>query len=892
MSEYRCIVCGEVKDSAKQCSCPSCGYMMFKTPYDTTKMLRNEIIRFIEGLISAKTDICPIEFLRTDDKGKTIYLSDDKNRFPSDDKIVEYIMSAAKTEDLLERMKRSAEQISEYMRSSFTAEYEADLTDIEIRYKDIYDVISKALDHMGIKTDVHMFEPLKMGLHYRNTPINELITEYDNAILLLDKLHDKISGFIKANNVYGSIDRLTVDSRCITKVKDKGERLKITGEFIQKSIDKKYIVDILSDGTEELNEMFDAYISALRSLRKTDIHEECYEYTYNEKIYTTIDDLSTAMETYAFSKNCDLIDVIRSSPVMNSAGEDRLLEYYKKMEELDVFGIMGVDPVKPALHKGEAEKKLESLIGLDNVKKNIEKIKAYVNANKAKDTLNLNMCFTGNPGTGKTVVARLVADILYENGVLSSNNVVEVSRNDLVAAYVGQTAIKTMDAVDSAMGGVLFIDEAYSLVADDTPGDYGHEAVAALIKAMEDRRGEFCVILAGYKNKTEKMISDNPGFKSRIQFFIDFPNYSDDELRSITKLMLKEREYTISEDAMNRITDILSFKRKEPEFANAREVRNILDQVIMCTNLRGAQDGEIELRDVNTYINDSGICLPSQKNNIKKALTGEEELDQLIGLEHIKRTVKKIKAYSKKNRNADDFNIHMCFYGAPGTGKTEVARILSRILYDAGVLNEAKLVETDANGLISKYMGGIADKTKEKIESAMGGVLFIDEAYALTEGGDGSTYGEEAIAVLLKEMEDKRGRICVILAGYREQMKAMIAKNPGFDSRIQFKLDFPDYSSDEIRQLAGYFLSKQGYDMTDDAMVLFLSLAEYYRRTPDFANARTVRNLLDQIIMNQNLRTEENDGDMSIIKADVEDYISDEEIDLSSENKGKKIGFI
>lgn len=234
--------------------------------------------------------------------------------------------------------------------------------------------------------------------------------------------------------------------------------------------------------------------------------------------------------------------------------------------------------------------------------------------------------------------------------------------------------------------------------------------------------------------------------------------------------------------------------------------------------------------------------------------------------------------------------MHMCFYGNPGTGKTEVARILSRILYEAGVLPEAKLTETDSQGLISKYVGDTASKTLAKINDAMGGVLFIDEAYSLTNTGENNSYGDEAIAVLLKQMEDKRGQFCVILAGYKDEMKSMISTNPGLESRIQFALDFPDYTRDELGEIALAFLKKKHYEIDSDALELVLDITEYYRKRPNFANARTVRNILDQVIMNQNLRTEDT-GDSNIIHSDVEDYILDENIDLHSSGKSGKIGF-
>lgn len=496
-----------------------------------------------------------------------------------------------------------------------------------------------------------------------------------------------------------------------------------------------------------------------------------------------------------------------------------------------------------------------------------------------------------------------IAGILYENKILPTNNVVEVDRSGLVSQYFGTTAEKTSRVINAAMGGVLFIDEAYALVNNsDTVGitDYGKEAIDTLVKAMEDCRGRFCVILAGYKNEMLKMLSANPGFKSRIQFILDFPNYFREELRSITELMLHNRRYTIGDITMERILDITDVKRKEPNFANASEIRNILDQVILCQNMRcaGTEDNELGVADVDEYVPDAKIDLPTAgADRNKKLLTGEEELDQLIGLVNVKKMIRKIKTYSKRNKGEKDFNLHMCFYGNPGTGKTEVVRILSRILFDAGVLDEAKRVETDSRGLLGKFVGETAPKTEAKINEAMNGVLFIDEAYGLVGSGSAiggtANYGEEAISVLLKEMEDKRGRFCIILAGYKDEMKNMLSANPGFASRIQFTLEFPDYTGEELGEIAKAFLAKKKYTTESSALERLPDITEYYRNQPNFANARTVRNVLDQVLINQNLRTEDLEEDNTVIAADVEEYIPDEGIVLSDADMGKRtIGFV
>ena len=172
----------------------------------------------------------------------------------------------------------------------------------------------------------------------------------------------------------------------------------------------------------------------------------------------------------------------------------------------------------------------------------------------------------------------------------------------------------------------------------------------------------------------------------------------------------------------------------------------------------------------------------------------------------------------------------------------------------------------------------------------MGGVLFIDEAYSLTQ--QGLHYGEEAITVLLKEMEDRRGQFCAVFAGYKTEMQEMLRTNPGMASRIPFTLDFPDYSQEELAEIAAHILTQKGYQIEENALALVLEICEYERQDPHFANARTLRNILDQVLLNQNLRTEQTPSDRQIIRSDVEDYLQDEQIDLQHTRRTPgKIGF-
>lgn len=891
MAEFKCINCGEIKESENPCSCPACGYRMFETPYDR----RSKLVAEIEGFISC----LEWKAVTRDDlvfEGK----DEDDKRFPDYDRIVKYVTGKERTEDFLNNLLETTEQLKLHFTTGFSKVYPVSFDHLNEILKQYDEVLCAAARILlpEAKVELMPVEWEEVSLLYEETQNKYLWFSANELLDLIEKLAKKIAKFIKTNNLYGSNHKYH-PSRCsdrFTEETDYKNELENAITETEKILGKRYIVDIADDGACELREMLTCLWHNVELIMCAPLFVKSYDYLTKSGKVKEADMLAHISDV--LTRRYASIDDALIAPLSNKS-EEELFDVYKSLIKIDQFGFL-VPIGTELINVGESEKELGQLIGLSSIKESIKKIKAYALTNKDSKDLNIHMCFMGNPGTGKTEVARLIAGILYENKILPTRNVIEVDRSGLVSQYFGATAEKTSWVISQAMGGVLFIDEAYALGNNSDTGlkDYGKEAIDTLVKAMEDYRGRFCVILAGYKNEMQQMLSTNPGFRSRIQFVLDFPNYSREELKSITELMLKSRQYSICDAAMSRILDITDIKRKDPNFANAREIRNILDQVIMCQNLRtvGIDDRELGVVDVNKYINDAKINLPTTyESATNKVLTGDEELDQLIGLGAVKRMIKKIKAYAKRNKGEEDFNLHMCFYGNPGTGKTEVARILSRILYEAGILGEAKLVETDGRGLLGKYVGETAPKTEAKINEAMNGVLFIDEAYGLLPSasahGGSTSYGEEAIAVLLKEMEDKRGQFCAILAGYRDEMESLLDANPGFKSRIQFILDFPDYSREELGEIAKMFLAKKRYVIEDSALERFLDVIEYFRNQPGFANARTVRNIIDQVLLNQNLRTEDVEGDNTIIADDVDDYLADEGIDLKKASKGR-IGFV
>ena len=237
------------------------------------------------------------------------------------------------------------------------------------------------------------------------------------------------------------------------------------------------------------------------------------------------------------------------------------------------------DKDKKINKSGKSE--LDELIGFEDVKSQIEQILNFVKVKKNKGNMPmLHMVFEGNPGTGKTTIARIIGKIFAENKILSDENkFVEVDREKLVGKYVGWTASKTKEAVEEAKGGVLFVDEAYSLVNDDSHRDFGYEAIDTLIKEMEDNRDNLCVIFAGYTNEMEKLLKSNPGFESRIQFKIKFPDYTSKELYQVFVKLCHKEDYKLSSNIKEIIIKYFEDEKKKENFSNARCVRNLFEKV-------------------------------------------------------------------------------------------------------------------------------------------------------------------------------------------------------------------------------------------------------------------------------------------------------------------------
>ena len=225
------------------------------------------------------------------------------------------------------------------------------------------------------------------------------------------------------------------------------------------------------------------------------------------------------------------------------------------------------------------------LIGLEPVKTRIKETASLLLVDKAREKLGLvnepptlHMSFSGNPGTGKTTVALKIANLLFRLGYVRKGHLVSVTRDDLVGQYIGHTAPKTKEVLKKAMGGVLFIDEAYYLYRPENERDYGQEAIEILLQVMENNRDDLVVVLAGYKDKMDKFFESNPGFRSRIAHHIDFPDYSNNELLKIAEVMVASMNYQFNEESKKAMAEYIKIRKKQPHFANARSIRNAIDR--------------------------------------------------------------------------------------------------------------------------------------------------------------------------------------------------------------------------------------------------------------------------------------------------------------------------
>lgn len=575
--------------------------------------------------------------------------------------------------------------------------------------------------------------------------------------------------------------------------------------------------------------------------------EELLEDCMTELRYSSFrigDDFEPALKKYFLS-------TYRSSELRSQAFISDLIDriyarFYSRTREDHILTADCVPEYDPLAQSVESILgQLDQLVGLDAVKAEFRNIYTMQIAGLANtDHSYYHMVFSGNPGTGKTTVARMAADLFFRMGVIKTNKLVSVKPSDLVSEWVGGTGMKAMEVIRRAYNGVLFIDEAYGIANMDR----GEELLNVLLQEMEDNPEKLIVILAGYTDEMRELMKANPGLSSRIAQEIHFDDYSQEELVRIFLQMCKKDGFTLDPGARDELEDCIGALMTREFFGNARDIRNMLQDL-----------KEAWSEDFYNAITAGGQASSEVKrvflpHHFEKIMPPKKEVSihDLIGLEVLKNkleTFKRQAMYQKYLREKgftglSDFSMHMIFTGNPGTGKTTVAKLIADDLYSIGMLKTNRLVVAERKDLVSIH-GDTAQKTADLIRKAVGGVLFIDEAYSLA----GNRYGgNECIEVLLTAMEEHKADTVFIFSGYVEEMQEFMVSNPGLQSRIGYTFHFEDYSPDELTAMYADKMKKLGFVVSQEALDKVREIMEYFQGVKHFGNGRFVGHVIHQTI--------------------------------------------
>ena len=522
--------------------------------------------------------------------------------------------------------------------------------------------------------------------------------------------------------------------------------------------------------------------------------------------------------------------------------------------------------------KGECEEKVASpmmkfrnLIGLEEVKKEVENLqKQFELTRKRKefglpaDMPFLHARFYGNPGTGKTTVAKLLGQVYKEAGLLSKGHVVFAERKTLIAGRWYDSVNKaTMEAIDKAQGGILFIDEAYNLYVPDDGKDPGQDVISTLMTALSDEsKKDWMLILAGYPLHMENMVNMNEGFASRVPNVFHFNDYNEKELMQIALKYCKDHVYTLTEKAKEQLELVISraYSGRGRNFENARYVVNLMESVVL--KRMGQRITGIENPTIETLTTILPEDIPSSR--VIRESRKLQEFQKMVGLAELKESIQSHLNYVKlcNNRNMAGLesrmpSLHMVFSGNPGTGKTTVADFIGEIYASMGILSEGNVIKVFKKDLVGTKVGETERKVKDIFNRARGNVLFIDEAYTLNPNSNDGGTGKIVLDALVDELGNDKSDMIVILAGYPYEMEELLESNQGLKSRFPNVFHFEDYSVEELLKIAIEGSAAKDFVFTPTAkkrLEVFIR-REVLKKQKSFGNGRFVSRLITNTIL-------------------------------------------
>ena len=555
---------------------------------------------------------------------------------------------------------------------------------------------------------------------------------------------------------------------------------------------------------------------------------------------------------------------------------------------------------------GEVMAEFDRYVGIDEVKKTVSDLARYVEEQRlAKGSgepiaLTDHFQFLGNPGTGKTTMARLFAEALSALGVLSTGQLVEVSRRDLVSKYVGETAKLVSGKFEEAMGGVLFIDEAYSLKNSDSD-TFGQEAVNEIITCSENLRGKVVVILAGYTKEMGEFMQANSGLASRFNKVVNFPDYTGPQLADIFRSMVSHSEegYTLSDEAEAQLGNFFDrmYQSRTRNFGNARDVRTAYNNAVKALTARISMEREAGTLKPGTEKTITWADIDGDgARNIKSVDDVLASLDDIIGMDSVKEQLLSIAKKVRNDRrraelglgNASLPNLHIAITGNPGTGKTMVAKRLGQVLKAMGVLPKGHVVERERKSLLDSYANSAAANMDKAVDEAIGGILFIDEAYNLIPTdtpGAKDRDGTAAVEALMTRMSNDAGKFVTVIAGYKTEIDEFIANaNPGLARRFTHRIHIPDYSANDLIAIYRQQADKAGFRLTPEAETLLEKKVEEMvtTKTKNFGNAGTIIKLFSESLERQSNRLPYDATEEQLVTIEPEDipYSAPKKIDI------------